>query len=119
MMNRRIDYYDDPNAPAAQHVVPSAGVIVTNDNGDILMIRRSDNDYWAIPGGAMDIGESIADCAIREVKEETGIDCDITGLVGVYTNPRHIIEYTRDGETRQEFSLLFTGRPVGGDLATS
>src|SRR4051794_39032168 len=118
-MSRRIDYFDDPDAPAAQRVVPSAGVVVTNEDGDILLIRRSDNDNWAIPGGAMDVGETIAECAVREVKEETGIDCEITGLVGVYTDPRHIIYYTSNGEARQEFSLMFTGRPVGGDLTRS
>jgi 8-oxo-dGTP pyrophosphatase MutT (NUDIX family) len=110
----RIDYYDDPNAPAANTVVPSANVVVTDDAGRILMIHRTDNNNWAVPGGAMDLGESIIDCAVRETKEETGIDCEITGLVGIYTDPRHVIHYTSDGETRQEFSVVLTGRVVGG-----
>ena len=50
---------------------------------------------------------------------ETGIDCEITGLVGIYTDPKHIILYTSDGETRQEFSVLFTARAVGGEPPTS
>lgn len=110
----RIDYYDDPKAPKANSVVPSANVVVTNDDGDVLVIHRTDNDNWAVPGGAMDLGESLVDAAVREVKEETGIDCEITGLVGIYTDPKHIIFYTSDGEARQEFSVLFIGRLVGG-----
>jgi ADP-ribose pyrophosphatase YjhB (NUDIX family) len=110
----RIDYLDDPNAPAATSMVPSVNVVVTNDDGHILMICRTDNDNWALPGGAIDIGESLTHAAVRETKEETGIDAEITGLVGIYTNPRHVIEYTSDGEVRQEFSIVLTARPTGG-----
>jgi len=110
----RIDYYDDPAAPAANSMVPSANVVVTDDAGRILLIHRSDNDNWAVPGGAMELGESMVDCAVRETKEETGIDCEVTGLVGIYTDPKHIVFYTSDGEARQEFSVVFTAKPVGG-----
>lgn len=113
-MRRRIDYLDDPNAPKANSVVPSANVIVSRDDGAILLIRRTDNGNYALPGGALDLGESIADAAVRETEEETGIRCEITGLVGIYTNPRHVIEYTSNGEVRQEFSVVFSARPAGG-----
>jgi ADP-ribose pyrophosphatase YjhB (NUDIX family) len=113
-MARRIDYHDDPNAPKPNSLVPSVNVIVTNDNGDILMIRRSDNDNWALPGGAIDLGESVRQAAIRETKEETGIDCEITGLVGIYSDPKHVIHYTSNDEVRQEFSIVLTARPTGG-----
>ncbi len=111
---RRIDYHDDPNAPKANSMVPSVNVVVVNDAGEILLIRRSDNDNWALPGGAIDLGESVAQAAIRETKEETGIDCEITGLVGIYSDPKHIILYTSNGEARQEFSIVLTARPTGG-----
>jgi 8-oxo-dGTP pyrophosphatase MutT (NUDIX family) len=118
-MGERIDYLDDPAAPKATSVVPSANVIAVNDQGEILMIRRTDNGNWAVPGGGMDLGESITDTAIRETEEETGITCEVTGLVGIYTNPRHVILYTSDREVRQEFSIVFTARPVGGELRPS
>jgi ADP-ribose pyrophosphatase YjhB (NUDIX family) len=112
---RRIDYYDDPDAPKANSLVPSVNVIVTNANGEILLIRRSDNDNWAVPGGAIDLGESLTDAAIRETREETGITCEITGLVGIYTDPKHVILYTSNGEVRQEFSIVMTARARSGE----
>jgi 8-oxo-dGTP pyrophosphatase MutT (NUDIX family) len=118
-MARRIDYLDDPNAPEANSVVPSANVIVADDEGRILLIRRTDNDNYSLPGGSLDLGESIAQTAVRETEEETGIRCEITGLVGIYTNPRHVIEYTSNGEVRQEFSVVFTAHPIGGTVRTS
>jgi ADP-ribose pyrophosphatase YjhB (NUDIX family) len=116
---RRIDYYDDPSAPKANSLVPSVNVVVTNDAGDILMIKRSDNDNWAVPGGAIDLGESMVAAAIRETREETGIDCEVTGIVGIYTDPKHVLLYTSNGEVRQEFSIVLTARPIGGEPTPS
>jgi ADP-ribose pyrophosphatase YjhB (NUDIX family) len=113
-VSRRIDYFDDPAAPKANSIVPSANVVVVNDQGEILLIHRTDNDNWAVPGGAMDPGESLTDCAVRETLEETGVRVEVTGLVGIYTDPRHVILYTSNGEVRQEFSVVYTARPVGG-----
>lgn len=118
-MGKRIDYFDDPDAPAATSLVPSANAVVINDDGAVLLIRRSDNGNWALPGGAMDLGESLPGTAVRETLEETGIDVVITGLVGMFTDPRHVILYTSNGEVRQEFSVVFTARPVSGTPTTS
>ncbi|WP_431897608.1 NUDIX hydrolase [Nonomuraea sp. bgisy101] len=118
-MGRRIDFYDDPAAPKPNSLVPSVNVVVTNEAGDVLMIRRSDNDNWAVPGGAIDLGESIPAAAVRETVEETGITCEITGIVGTYSDPRHVILYTSNGEARQEFSLVLTARAVGGEATPS
>ncbi|MGH3378678.1 MAG: NUDIX hydrolase [Actinoallomurus sp.] len=113
-MPGRIDYHDDPDAPEPNSIVPSVNVVVVDDNGDILLIRRTDNGNWALPGGAVDLGESASQAAIRETREETGITPEITGLVGIYTDPRHVIHYTSDDEVRQEFSIVLTGRPLAG-----
>ena len=113
-MSRRIDYYDDPAAPKANSLVPSVNVVVVNDASEVLMIRRSDNDNWAVPGGAIDLGESLVEAAIRETREESGIECRITGIVGIYTDPRHVILYTSNGEARQEFSIVLTASAVSG-----
>jgi ADP-ribose pyrophosphatase YjhB (NUDIX family) len=118
-MGQRIDYYDDPDAPAANSLVPSVNVVVVNDSGQILLIKRSDNDNWALPGGAIDLGESMTDAGVRETKEETGIDCEIVGLVGIYTDPKHVILYTSNNEVRQEFSIVLTAKPTGGEPTPS
>jgi len=119
MSRRRIDYFDDPDAPRPTRVVPGVSVAVVNADGQLLMIRRTDNDQWAIPGGSQEVGETPLEAARREVREETGIACEITNLVGIFSNPRNVVEYTSNGEVRQEFSILFAGRPLGGDVATS
>ncbi len=118
-MAARIDYLDDPSAPPANSLVPSVNVVVENDEGEILLIERSDNGNWSLPGGAMDIGESIAEAAVRETLEETGIRCEVISLVGIYTNPRHVLHYTSNDEVRQEFSVVFAGRPLAGETTTS
>lgn len=114
----RIDYYNDPNAPQANSVVPSVTAVVVNSSGELLMIHRTDNDLWAIPGGGHDVGESIADTVVREVEEETGVKVVVQDIVGLYTNPHHVMAYD-DGEVRQQFSICFRARPVGGELRTS
>jgi len=114
----RIDYYDDPDAPPANSLVPAASAVVVDDHGRILLHRRRDNDLWALPGGAMEPGESIGDTAIREVKEETGYDVRPLYVIGVYSDPKHVFAYD-DGEVRQEFSVCIACDLVSGELATS
>lgn len=114
----KTDYYDDPQAPAANSLVVAVAVVVRDAFGRLLMIERTDNGLWAIPGGAQDIGETTRQAAVREVREETGIEVDVTGVVGIYSDPRHVIAYD-DGEVRQEFSIVFSAAPVGGQLRTS
>lgn len=118
-MGKRIDYYDDPEAPAANSLVPSVNVFVVNERDEVLMICRTDNGNWAVPGGAVDLGESVPQAAVRETLEETGITCEITGIAGIYSDPKHIIFYTSDGEARQEFSIAFTARPLEGEPTPS
>jgi 8-oxo-dGTP pyrophosphatase MutT (NUDIX family) len=118
-VGQRIDYYDDPGAPAANSLVPSVNVVVVSDAGEILLIRRTDNGNWAVPGGAIDLGESVAQAGVRETLEESGIECAITGIVGIYSDPKHVILYTSNGEVRQEFSIVLTGRPLHGQPTPS
>ncbi|MDT0437709.1 MULTISPECIES: NUDIX hydrolase [Streptomyces] len=114
----RIDYVNDPNAPMANSIVPSVMAVAVNDAGHVLMIRKTHNDLWALPGGDVEIGESVADAAVRETKEETGIDVEVTRVVGLYTGPAHVMAYD-DGEVRQQFSICFTARILGGEPRTS
>ncbi|MGW0032449.1 NUDIX hydrolase [Streptomyces sp. NPDC003314] len=114
----RIDYFRDPKAPKANSVVPSVTVVVRDGDGRLLLIHKTDNDLWALPGGGHDIGERIGDTAVREVVEETGIEVEVDSIVGLYTDPEHVLAYD-DGEVRQQFSICFRAHPVGGSLRTS
>ncbi|MBV8933176.1 MAG: NUDIX domain-containing protein [Kutzneria sp.] len=114
----RTDHYNDPAAPIANSIAVAVTAFVQDDAGRLLMIRRTDNELYSIPGGGQEIGETISQTVVREVKEETGIDVEVIGLIGIYSNPAHVIAYD-DGEVRQEFSICFRARPTGGELRTS
>jgi ADP-ribose pyrophosphatase YjhB (NUDIX family) len=114
----RIDHYRSPDAPAANSIVVAVTAFVRDGAGRLLLIRRTDNDLYAIPGGALELGERLTETVRREVMEETGVAVEVTGLIGVYSDPEHVIEFT-DGEVRQEFSICFRAEPTGGDLRTS
>ncbi|HEX6969579.1 MAG TPA: NUDIX domain-containing protein [Micromonosporaceae bacterium] len=70
-MNRRIDYYNDPDTPAVNAIAVGGSALITDDQGRILLQQRADSGNWALPGGAMNIGETLAQAVIREVKEES------------------------------------------------
>ncbi|RAL26724.1 NUDIX domain-containing protein [Thermoflavimicrobium daqui] len=114
----RKDYYHQANAPQSNSLVPAASAVVTNSKGQILLHKRSDNQLWSLPGGTMELGETIQETIIREVKEETGFDVEVLKCIGIYTDPGHIIEFS-DGEVRQQFSICFACRIIGGELAIS
>jgi 8-oxo-dGTP pyrophosphatase MutT (NUDIX family) len=118
-MARRIDYYDDPAAPEPNSVVPAAVAIVAREDGAVLLIRRTDNGNWALPGGAIEMSESVAGAAVRETFEETGVQVEVTGLLGIYSDPGHVVHFTSNDEVRREFSVVLTARPVGGEPAPS
>ncbi|MEU2036859.1 NUDIX domain-containing protein [Nocardia amamiensis] len=117
-MSHRRDYYRDPDAPEANSLVPGGSALIIDREGAILMQRRADSGNWSLPGGTMEIGETLEQCVIRETKEETGLDIEITGLLGIYTDPEHVVAYS-DGEVRQEFNVTYYGRVIGGQLLVS
>ena len=90
-------------------------VIIETGAGIVLVRRRNPPLGWALPGGFVDPGESVAIAARREAKEETGMDVELTELLGVYSDPN------RDPRGLFTVSTVFIGRadgqPVGGDDA--
>ncbi|GAB3949276.1 NUDIX hydrolase [Micromonospora vulcania] len=109
----RIEYWNDPDAPKANTLVPACGVLAVDDQGAILLQRRRDTGQWALPMGKLEIGETPSECAIRETREETGVDVEVIGILGVYSDPGHIVAYS-DGEVRQEYEVTLLARPIGG-----
>lgn len=115
---RRVDYYHVPGAPAPNSLVVGGCAVVPDPDGRILLQRRADNGEWALPGGGMDLGETLAACVVREVREETGFDVVVDRIVGIYSDPEHVFAYD-NGEIRQQFSICLACALVGGALAVS
>lgn len=114
----RIEHFNDPNSPAPNSIVVAVTAFVRDDHGAVLLIRRTDNELWALPGGAQEFGEYIAETVVREIREEAGVTVKVSGLVGIYTNPHHLIEYS-DGEVRQQFSICFRATYLSGQPTPS
>jgi len=111
---RRKDHFFNDSAPKPNSLVPAvAAAIIENDK--ILLIRRVDNDMWSLPGGTLEFGESLEECLIREVKEETGLNIKINNIENIYSNPNILIEYA-NGEVRQEFTTVYSTTQAGGEL---
>jgi ADP-ribose pyrophosphatase YjhB (NUDIX family) len=88
--------------------MPMLGVTVAIISGDqVLLTRREDFEVWCLPGGAVDDGESVAVAAIREAREETGLEVELTRLVGIYSRPKG---------WHSTHLVLFAGHAVGGAL---
>jgi 8-oxo-dGTP pyrophosphatase MutT (NUDIX family) len=114
----RVEYLNDPSAPKPNSLVPACGTLAVNDSGEILLQRRRDTGQWALPMGKQELGETPSQCAIRETLEETGVLVEIVGVVGIYSDPGHIVAYT-DGEIRQEYEVTLLARPVSGTPAAN
>lgn len=110
----RVDYYYNENAPKVNSIKPAAAVSIVKDN-KILMLKRTDNKKWTMPGGTLEYGESLIDCAIREVKEEAGLNVKVKDIIGTYTDPNIVVAYS-DGEVRQEFTVLYYGEIISGEI---
>ena len=88
--------------------VPVIGInIAIIQDAQVLLTKRSDFPVWCLPGGEVDAGESLAQAALREAREETGLSVELTRLVGVYSRPQW---WTGHHE------VLFAARSIGGDL---
>ncbi|MDQ3929421.1 MAG: NUDIX domain-containing protein [Chloroflexota bacterium] len=83
-----------------------ATAVVIKDE-EVLLVRLDDFKVWALPGGRVEADESVAQAAVREVYEETGIRVVLTALVGIYARPRWI---------DNRHSVVFAARPLGGVL---
>lgn len=91
-------------------ILGAAGAIIEDSDGKILLVKRCDCGKWGVPGGLMNFGETIEQAAVREVKEETGLDAECVELLGMYTG-----YLSRDGLS-QPLTAIFTARAVGGEL---
>lgn len=115
MKTIRKDYYYQNDAPAANSIKPAAAVAIMNSKRELLMLHRKDNKKWTMPGGTLEFGESMTECALREVKEESGLDVEIRDIIGTYTDPNIRVAYS-DGEVRQEFTIVYYGETTNYEV---
>ena len=112
-------YYNDPDAPKPNvPLTPGVAAILFDEWRRILIEKRTRGDYWSVPGGRMDLGESAQECCVRETLEETGLQTRVVRLIGLYTNPSSICAYP-DGNVHQSYIALFECEIMGGNLRES
>lgn len=99
--------YHDRAAPQAQHLIPVVYAVVRNDRERVLLVRRADDGYWELPGGRIEVGESASAAAVRVVAEQTSVPITITGLAGVYSDPRHVVAYPHGTGIYQPMAVCF------------
>lgn len=95
-----------------------SALIVKPESGKILLTRRADNGLWCLPSGGVDPGESVEECIVREVREETGLQARVLRLTGVYSDPHLLVIYP-DGNQAQIVALNFEMQVTGGTLGLS
>ncbi len=93
--------------------VPAVSVIVRDEAGRVLLVRHSNGDVWVTPGGAIEPTEAPADAAVREMWEETGLEVELTRVLGVYGGPEFIVTY-ENGDRVSYLMVFFEATPVGG-----
>jgi ADP-ribose pyrophosphatase YjhB (NUDIX family) len=108
----------ETDATTATQIRPGVAAIIRDADGRLLLQRRSDNGLWGLPGGSVEIGESVRDAILREVREETGLAVEVVRLVGVYSDPKIQIVRYPDGNVVHYVSLLFACRILAGTLQT-
>jgi 8-oxo-dGTP pyrophosphatase MutT (NUDIX family) len=118
-MTPRITIHHEPIAGAT--VKLGVGVILRDGFGRVLLEKRSDNGEWGLPGGRLDPGETIDSCARREVREETGLECRVVALQGVYSDPAagRMIEYHDNGDRRHLVDVVVIAEVISGTLVLS
>jgi len=108
----------EADASTATHIRPGVAAIIQDAKGQVLLQRRSDNGLWGLPGGSVEIGESVGDAIVREVREETGLTVEVVRLVGVYSDPKFQIVRYSDGNVVHYVSTLYACRILAGTLQT-
>jgi ADP-ribose pyrophosphatase YjhB (NUDIX family) len=91
-------------------------VIILNEENQVLLQKRADVGLWGIPSGHIEIGETVAEAAIREVKEETNLEIRIKKLIGVYSDPNSQVFAYPNGKVVHFITTCFLAEITGGEL---
>jgi 8-oxo-dGTP pyrophosphatase MutT (NUDIX family) len=99
-------------------VRPSVSAVIFDRRGRLLLQQRSDGGQWGLPGGSVEIGESVHDAVIREVREETGLTVRPRRIIGVYSDPALQVVRYPDGNVWHYVNVCFECVARGGELTT-
>jgi len=108
----------EPDYDKALGIRPSVSAVIFDRRGRLLLQQRSDGGQWGLPGGSVEIGESITAAAAREVLEETGLTVRVRRLIGVYSDPALQVVRYPDGNVWHYVSVCFECTVKGGELTT-
>lgn len=100
----------------ARIILPGCVGAIFNENNDILAVYKKSKNRWTLPGGLADLGETTTGTLRREILEETGLEIEVTDIVGIYSEPEMMYLHLASGDELQTVDLLMTGRVVGGNL---
>ena len=93
-----------------------AGGCLMNDHGQVLLQKRGDSGLWGFPGGAIELGESPEAAAIREAREETGLEVAVGSLIGIYTDCQ--MSYP-NGDQAHSICIAYELKQTGGTLGSN
>lgn len=108
----------ETTAERAIGVRPSVSAVIFDGRGRLLLQQRSDGGQWGLPGGSVEIGESVEQAVHREVREETGLTVAVRRLVGIYSDPALQIVRYPDGTVWHYVNVCFECAARGGTLTT-
>lgn len=100
------------------HIVAALG-FVENDKEEILIVKERRSGKWVFPGGQVEVGENLMDGLIREIKEESGIDVEISHLTSIYSNTGTYEGHSGVKTVPTKVMFDFVCKPIGGELTTS
>lgn len=108
----------EPDATGAKGIRASVSAVIFDRRGHLLLQQRSDGGQWGLPGGSVEIGESVTEAVRREVNEETGLDVAVKRMIGVYSDPALQVVRYPDGGVWHYVNVCFECAVRGGELRT-
>jgi HAD superfamily hydrolase (TIGR01450 family) len=112
----RLKFWQKPDFPWPSTIKVAVAALVIDPNRQVLLIKRKDNGYWALPTGKMEPGETLKEAVMREVYEETSLRIKVKHLVGIYSHPSHQVLSYNSGESIQFVTSCFLCELVDGHL---
>lgn len=96
----------------------AVNAVVFNDRKEVLLAKRTDNGLWCLPGGHVDLGETLGTACLRELFEETGLRGEVVRLIGIYSDPQNSLHIAQ-GPEWHTIRVSFLCKIIGGTMTPS